>query len=280
MKLFGFGKKRDREQALEAPRVPERLGLILGGGGLRGAAHLGFLSVLEDAGVRPAVVVGTSVGAIVGAGVAAGVAAGEMWDVFSRLDWRDMARPSWGSRMSMLASDPLGALITRVTAVETIEELSLPFAAIACDLLTGDRVVLDSGPLRGALASSSSVPGVFEPVRHEGRLLVDGGVVDNLPVDVARAMGADYTVAVSIMPPLKGAVEPRDVREVLMLMLNIVEHNTESHRALADVVVTPDVSHIGISNFRQTAEAYEAGVAAATEALPQILADLREGVRR
>lgn len=269
MKLFGFGKQRK-----EPPHRPERLGLVLGGGGLRGAAHLGVLRVLEDAGVKPDLVVGTSVGAIVGAGVAAGVPTAEMWEVFSGLDWRDMARPSWGSRVSLLASDPLGGLIARVTPVETFEELALPFAAVAGDLLTGDRVVLDSGSLRGALASSSAIPGVFEPVRHSGRMLVDGGIVDNLPVDVARDRGADYVIAVSIMPPLKGAVEPKDVRDVLMLMLNIVEHNTEGKRSLADVVITPDVAHVGLSNFRQTTEAYDAGVAAAEAVLPEILQGL------
>lgn len=269
MRLFGFGKSRaDRE------RAPKRIGLVLGGGALRGAAHLGVLSALEESGVRPDVVAGTSIGAIIGAGVAAGVSAAEMWDVFRALDWRRVARPSWGSKMSMFASDPLGGLIARVTEVATIEELERPFAAIACDLLTGERVVLDSGDLRVAISGSSAVPVVFEPVRHDGRLLVDGGVVDNLPVDVARSMGAEYVIAVSIMPELKGDQEPKDVRDVMMLMLNIVEHNTEAARSLADIVITPDVSRVALSNFKQLDEAYEAGLAAGAAALPQVRADL------
>lgn len=263
MGLFGIGKKRKH-------KPPRRLGLVLGGGAMRGAAHLGALSVLEEAGIRPSVVVGTSVGAIVGAGVAAGVSAAEMWEAFRVLDWRDVAHPSWHSRMSMFASDPLGGLITRVTRVSTVEELELPFAAVACDLLTGERVVMDSGDLRLALSASSAVPGVFEPVRHDGRLLVDGGVVDNLPVDVAHDMGADRVIALSLMPALRGDFEPKDMREVVFMLLNIIEHNNEAARDLADIVITPDIAHVSMSDFRQTTQAYDAGVAAATRTLPAI----------
>lgn len=271
VRLFGFGRARAKRGA---SAVPQRVGLVLGGGALRGAAHLGVLSVLEDAGVRPAVVAGTSVGAIIGAGVAAGVPAAEMWDAFRVLDWRHVARPSWGSRLSMLASDPLGALIARVTRVGTFEELGMPFAAVACDLLTGSRVVVRSGDLPNALAGSSAIPALFEPVRCEGAVLVDGGVVDNLPVDVARDLGADYVIAIDIMPALDGGYEPKHVRDVVLMAWNIVEHNTEGGRDLADIVITPDVANIRLSDFRQVPEAFDAGVAAGRAALPQIRRDL------
>lgn len=263
-----------KHHPMPEPSRPARVGLVLGGGGLRGAAHLGALSVLEEAGVTPSVVAGTSVGAVIGAGVAAGVPAQEMWSVFRRLDWRQVVRPSWGSKLSMFASDPLGGLITHVTRVATIEELAMPFAAVAADLLTGTRVVLSSGDLSSAIVASSAVPVAFEPSRRDGALLVDGGLVDNLPVDVARDLGADYVIAVDIMPALDGSLEPRDVRDVLLLALNVVEHNTEQGRNLADAVITPDVAGVRLSDFRQVEEAYLAGAEAARDALPAILGDL------
>jgi len=263
-----------RHHQEERPSAPQRVGLVLGGGALRGAAHLGALGVLEQAGFRPAVITGTSVGAIIGAGLAAGVSAEDMWETFRELEWRDVAKPAWKSKLSMLESDPLGGLIARVTQVETIEDLSLPFAAIACDLLTGSRVTIISGDLRRALAGSSAIPAAFEPVKAGSAMLVDGGVVDNLPVEAARELGADYVVAIDIMPALDGSFTPKDVRDVVLMSWNIVEHNTEGGRDLADIVITPDVARISLSDFRQIPLAFEAGAAAAEAALPRIRADL------
>lgn len=257
--------------------LPRRVGLVLGGGAVRGAAHLGVLSVFEREGFRPDLIVGTSIGSIIGAGIAAGHSSTEMWEVFRRLDWRHVARPAWRSKLSMLESDPLGELITRVTDVERIEDLDRPFAAVACDLLTGSRVILRSGDLTTALAGSCAIPAAFEPVRHQGALLVDGGVVDNLPVDVALEMGADYVVAIDIMPALDGSHEPRDLRDVVLMAWNIVEHNTEGGRERAHLVVTPDVARVHLSDFREAPVAYEAGIAAAESVLDRLRSDLGLG---
>lgn len=257
-----------------AETPPQRVGLVLGGGAIRGAAHLGALSVLEAEGFQPALVAGTSVGAIVGAGVAAGVSAEAMWEVFRTLDWRQVARPSWGSKLSAFQSDPLGALIARVMRVETIGELQLPFSAVSCDLLTGKRVVLDSGDLRTALQASAAIPGAFEPIRVDEMMLVDGGVIDNLPVDVAHDMGADYVIAIDVMPALDGSYVPDDIRDVILMTYNIIEHNTAGGAAGANIVLAPDVARIPPSDFRQAQQAYDAGVVAAQAALPRIRADL------
>ena len=271
----GFFRRESRARP-EAGR-PQRVGLVLGGGAVRGAAHLGVLSVFEREGFHPDLIVGTSVGAILGAGVAAGRPSSEMWEVFRRLDWRDVTRPAWRSKLSMLESDPLGELITRITGVERIEDLDRPFAAVACDLLTGSRVALRSGDLPTALAGSCAIPGAFEPVRHDGTLLVDGGAVDNLPVDVALEMGADYVVAIDIMPALDGSHEPRDLRDVVLMAWNIVEHNTEDGRERAHLVVTPDVARVRLSDFREAPVAYDAGVAAAESVLDRLRSDLGLG---
>lgn len=266
MGWFSFLRRHDGRH----PRV----GLVLGGGAVRGAAHLGALSVLEPAGFAPQIVVGTSVGAIIGAGVAAGVSAESMWEVFRTLDWRQVARPSWRSKLSVFQYGPLCDLVSRVMRVSTIEELSIPFAAVSCDLLTGDRVVMTSGDLQVALTASASVPVIFEPIPYEGALLVDGGLIDNLPVDVARDLGAEYIVAIDVMPALDGSYVPRDMRDVALMAFNIFERNTGSGSSAADVVLAPDLGRISPSDFRQAEIAYRAGIAAAEQALPRIVEDL------
>lgn len=256
------------------PVVPKRVGLALGGGAVRGAAHLGVLAVLEREGIRPVVVAGTSVGAIVGAGVAAGIPVADMLATFRKAAWHRLAVPAWWSRLSLLDTSPLGALIEQVTHAKTFAELELPLATVSCDVLTGRRVVSTSGSLREAIIASAAIPGLFEPVRRGDALLVDGGVIDNLPVDVARGLGADYVVAVDIMPPLDGTFVPKDMRDVILLSWNIVQHEGEYGRSRADLVITPDVARVSLSDFSGVQEAFDAGVAAAETALPRLRSDL------
>lgn len=256
------------------PAPPALVGLTLGGGAVRGAAHLGVLSVLEREHVPIGVVTGTSVGALVGAGVAAGISSEDMMAAFSKASWSRIALPTWASKLSLLQTDPLGTLMERVTNARTFDDLRLPFAAVACDLLTGSAVAMTTGSLREALMASSAIPGLFEPIVREGAMLVDGGLVDNLPVDAATDLGADYVIAVDIMPPLDGSYEPKDLRDVLLLSWNIVQRAGEVERERAGIVITPKVAAVPLSDFSRVREAYEAGVVAAEAALPTLLADL------
>jgi NTE family protein len=255
-------------------RPARPLGFVLGGGAVRGAAHLGVLAVLEREGVKPDIVTGTSIGAVIGAGVAAGVSAADMLEQFRAARWTSIARPSWGSKLAMLDTNPLGELLTRITSAQAIEDLGLPFAAVACDILTGTEVVITQGPLAEAVIASSAIPALFEPVASDGRLLVDGGLTDNLPVDAARSLGAAYVIAVDIMPPLDGTYRPKDVRDTLLMTWNIVQRAGETGRADADLVITPDVVRVPLADFTQVDAAYDAGVSAAEAALPELLADL------
>jgi NTE family protein len=255
-------------------KPPTTVGLALGGGAVRGAAHLGVLSVLERERVPIGVVTGTSVGALVGAGVAAGIGSADMLAAFSNASWATIVLPAWASKLSLLQTDPLGALMERVTGAETVADLGMPFAAVACDLLTGRAVVMKDGSLREILMASSAIPGLFEPIRRDGALLVDGGLVDNLPVDAATDLCADYVIAVDIMPPLDGTFEPKDLRDVLLLSWNIVQRAGEMGRERAGIVITPQVATISLSDFSKVDEAYQAGVVAAEAALPTLLADL------
>jgi NTE family protein len=250
-------------------------GLALGGGSVRGAAHVGVLAVLEREGIRPDVIAGTSAGAVVGAGYAAGVPAEELLRHFLAARWSRIGRPSLKSRLGMFDAHPLAKMVGRVTKARTFGDLEIPFAAVASDIRTGERVVLTEGELCEAVLASAAIPVMFQPVRRDGHLLVDGSITDNLPVGAARSLGADYVVAVDVFPPLDGASEPKNIRDVALISYYIVERERESGREHADLVITPDVGQLSLSDFSQVQRAYDAGVAAAEESLPVLLRSLR-----
>jgi NTE family protein len=267
-----------RRPAPEPEMRPARLGLALGGGAVRGGAHVGVLAVLEREGIRPDVVAGVSVGAIVGAGIAAGVSAADMMEAFRHASWMSIVTPAWLSRLSMFDSSPLGKLIEKTTAVSDFSDLCIPFAAVACDLLTGRKVVLDSGPVRDAVVASYAIPGLFEPVRRGDEMLVDGGLMVNVPVQTAREMGADYVLGVDIMSLDCGAIEPKDTRDVILLSWEIIQHQTGQGRVPPDLLVTPAVGMLNPWDFARVDDAYAAGVAAMEAALPKLQSDLARGV--
>ena len=181
-----------------------RVGLALGSGAARGWAHLGVIRALEQAGIEVEVIVGTSMGAFVGAAYAAGqlerleeVALGMQWrTVLGLLDIRlRHAGLIDGVRVESFVREHVRSI--------RFDELHIPFAAVATDIFEAERVVLDRGDLIRAVRASISLPGIFTPVEHEGRLLMDGGLVDPVPVSVARAMGADRVIAVDLNHSLR-----------------------------------------------------------------------------
>jgi len=179
-----------------------KLGLALSSGGARGAAHVGVLKVLERAGIEIAAIAGTSIGAGVGGLYAAGVPLREIEHLWLETDivkviknyLPTFPRSGWSSGSEFRRS--LQQLIGDIR----IEDLRIPYAAVATDIETGEEVVLRSGPLVEAIRASTSIPGLFTPVYLEGRYLVDGGLVNPLPTDVVRAMGVDLVIAVDVVP--------------------------------------------------------------------------------
>lgn len=212
-----------------------RVGLVLSGGGARGLAHVGVLKVLERERIPVDVIAGTSMGAIVGGLYASGLDAADIEREVARLDWGavfavrvdrqdlsqrrkeqdfevspvlevgvggDGLKAPLGAVSSRLLESHLRRLTLAAGQVKHFDQLPTPFRAVATDMETGQAVVLSEGDLATALRSSMSVPGVFAPLEVEGRILGDGGLVDNLPVDVARSMGAQRVIAVNIGTPL------------------------------------------------------------------------------
>jgi len=180
---------------MDAPRI----GLALGSGSARGWAHLGVLQALDERGLKPTVLAGASVGALVGAAFASGQAAGlEAWvRTLTKMDVWTLLDATFAGGGMMRGNRLMQAISEHIEDV-AIESMPIAFAAVAADLVTGQEVWLRTGPMLHAVRASSGLPGLFAPVRHEGRWLIDGGVVNPVPISLCRALGAEYIIAVNL----------------------------------------------------------------------------------
>lgn len=276
-----------------------RIGLVLSGGGALGIAHVGVLEALEEMHVPVDVVAGTSMGAIVGGLYAAGYSPAELESVVGRLDWRELLRDRpdrrrvpfrrkvddltyltpielgiSGGKLRMpsglVAGHRLGVALRllglRAAGTTDFDALPLPFRAVATDLATGEMVVLSHGDLATALRASMAVPGVFSPVEVDGRLLADGGVVRNLPVDVARAMGADIVIAVDLGQPLAAGGRPETIASVISRTSDMLTRlNVERSLLDADVLIRPELEGYGLLDFQRWREILPKGRVATSE---------------
>lgn len=181
-------------------RYEPNLGLALGGGGALGAAHAGVLEVLHERGIRPTIVVGTSAGSIAGGAYANGRDPYELSALVTRASWGDFGTFSMTPGLGLLDTEGLRATVEQIGADVLIEDLPVRFAAIATDPASDKPVLIDKGSLVDAVSASIAVPGLFRPKRIEGRMLVDGGVVQNLPLEAAFEMGATHVIGVRLAP--------------------------------------------------------------------------------
>jgi NTE family protein len=290
-----------------------KIGLVLSGGGARGAAHVGVLKVLEEHRVPIDYIAGTSMGAIVGGLYATGMTAAELDSMISTIDWDDVLtdaiprkdrsfRRKRDDDYFLVKSKPgisgfrlkfppgvidawkVGLIFKRLTlpvvTTRDFDDLFHPFRAVAADLETGEVVVLDHGDLAMAMRTSMSIPIVFTPTELEGRMLVDGGISMNLPVEIVRNMGADIVIAVDIGTPLRKRDEIESVLDVTnQLVTMMTRRNVDAQIATLtgdDVFIKPDLGDITTASFNRAREAVPAGVAAA-EAMAGRLDELSVG---
>lgn len=182
-----------------------RIGLALGSGAARGLAHIGVLRVLEQENIPIHCIAGTSIGALIGAWYAAGVSVAQMEEVARNVDWQqllgliDPIIPTSG----LIDGKKVARFISELLPVETFEELRIPLAVVATDVETGEMLIIKRGLLREALRAAISFPGIFTPVSFSGRFLVDGGLCNPVPVDVAREIGADRVIGVCAIPEVE-----------------------------------------------------------------------------
>lgn len=177
------------------------IGLALGAGAAKGFAHIGVLDALEKAGLRIDMIAGSSMGAIIGGGYAAGMGVEELSEVALTSDWLDVLTlidPVIPTR-GFIDGQRITAFLNELYRNQSIEDLTIPFAATTVDILNGDLYVLNEGNLANAVRASSSIPIIFNPMAHNDQVLVDGGMIDPVPIDVVRSMGADYIIAVNVL---------------------------------------------------------------------------------
>lgn len=227
-----------------------KIGLALGSGGARGFAHIGVLKVLEEHRVPIDFIAGTSMGSVVGALYANRINVdllGKLAAHMKKKNYVDLVVPKKGLIRGTLIQE----MVRLLSHGKRIEDLTIPTAIVATDLLTGERVVFQEGPIDAAVRASISIPGIFEPAYMDGRVLVDGAVVDRLPIEVVRNMGADVVIAVDVGPTELN----RDVRtifDVISQTLDIMERETGRHRNIvADVLIQPDIGNHGITQFER-----------------------------
>ncbi|EON91158.1 serine protease [Marinobacter lipolyticus SM19] len=277
-----------------------KVGLVLSGGGAKGMAHVGVLRVLEEMRIPVDLVVGTSAGSAVGALYASGMPVEEIEQRFIDLDWVSSFRddpgraykpvrrkqedwrfpvvPGIGVRLDglhvgggIIAGQNLGFILNELTRdaalVEDFDQLAIPFRAVATDLETGEQVVLGSGNLSEAIRASMSIPGVYAPVKLNGRLLVDGGIANNLPVTVARDLGADIVIAVDITDPLLKAEDLQEAFSVVgQLTTMMTRMNTDDQLARLeeqDVLIRPDLEGRTSADFYDAPILFELGATSA-----------------
>lgn len=272
MQIFQWFDQRKKELF---KKKPQNVALVLSGGATRGAAHIGVLQVLEREGIQPAIVAGNSAGSIVGAAYAAGVPADEMSEIFHRLDWAMLARPArWGAG-GLFTSRPMEVFIEQKIGQITFEELPRKLAVVACDIVSGERVVLKEGSVARAVRASSAVPGLFKPVEIGERLLVDGGVVENFPVSLALEMGADYIIGVNVTITDHFGARPGNFIQTLIAANSIRGRIILPEREKINCLIEPDLRAFSAWDFEHSREMEIAGRIAAEKALPQLMADLR-----
>ncbi len=289
-------------QAQERPKIA----LVLGSGGAKGLAHIPVLQLLDELEIPVDCIVGTSIGGIVGALYAMGHTGDEIEEITEALDWdglfRDMPprarRPFFTKNQDgkyqldlvwddWLPSPPQGLIFGQnifqmlssltfpYAAVRDFDSLPIPFRCVAVDLVTGSQVILENGSLPLALRATMAIPTVFSPVVWGERILIDGGILNSLPVNAAREMGADIVIAVDLASPLSGPEELDSANRVLAQSIRLVEHEHRRANAdAADILIRPDMTGMGAMDFfsaRKREEIRNRGEDAALDARPALL---------
>ena len=253
------------------PPVPPRLGLALGGGAARGFAHIGVIQVLEEAGIRPDLVVGTSAGSLVAALYASGKSGAELAALAVGMDESAITDWSFPGR-GLIRGEALARYVREQTGSRTIEAMRLPLGIVATDLDTGAAILFQRGDTGAAVRASSAVPAVFQPVRINNREYVDGGLVAPVPVRFARQMGAELVIAVDISSPPDGNATS-DPFKMLLQTFAIMGRSINSFELRdADVVVRPALTGVSSADFSARSKAIQAGREAALKQLPELRA--------
>jgi NTE family protein len=251
------------------PARPPVIGLALGGGAARGFAHIGVIQVLEEAGIRPDLVVGTSAGSLVAAMYASGKGGAELATLAQSMDETAITDWSFPGR-GLIRGEALARYVRLHTGGRSIEQMTLPLGIVATDLDNGHGILLRVGDPGVAVRASSAVPAVFQPVRIGSREYVDGGLVAPVPVRYARQMGAALVIAVDISTPPDGAATGDAMRMLLQTFSIMGRSINQFELREADIVLRPKLVGVSSADFSARARSIQAGREAALAALPDL----------
>ncbi len=253
-------------------RSPKKIGLALSGGAARGFAHLWVLKVLVESGIPIDMIAGTSAGSFAGAAFAAGMTVDAIVEMARQMSWLKVSRFGYTTR-SVLSNMPIKKFVERNFPVQRIEEMPVPFCAVACDLDSGKEFEFrDAGDIATAVRASCAIPGIYAPVEHEGRLLVDGGISTPMPTANLKRMGAEVIIAVDVLSCGSSYFKrPSTVPGVLLQSaLTLLKASSEAQHHHANLVIAPDVAHLRPDQLSKLDEFIELGESAAREKLDDI----------
>lgn len=270
LNILGCGVKKalmERTPGVDRPKIA----LVLGGGAARGFAHVGVIRTLEKEKIPIDLIVGTSVGSLVGAIYADQANSFELeWKAFS-LEKEDIFDFSiLRATKGPIKGDRLEKFVQEHVSAKEIENLKIPFIALAVDLNTGEEVLLDQGSIAKAVRASSSIPGVFEPLKYQDRLLVDGGVLGNIAPEVARRKGADVVITVDIGKNVVN-YDTNNVVSITLQAIKIMSNKISQYKQKdTDILIQPDVGDVDMLDFSRKKECMLAGIAATESKIEEI----------
>ncbi len=270
-----MGTKSLKNKLLSLIKKDKKIGLALGGGAARGIAHVGVLKVLVESGIPIHMIAGASSGALFGALYAGGLGIEAMEAACRRAGWNRLVKLAL-TRRGAVSGESMERLIEEAIGPKEFSGLSIPFAVVASDLKTGERVVIREGSVAKAVHASSAIPGVFVPVHINGKLLSDAMVTDNVPVDVVAEMGADVVIAVDVIPKVILDKEPENMVEVVERSID-VGVKLASHPIItqADFIIEPVRTNIRPLGLNYADKLISMGVEATKAVVPEIKKRIR-----
>ncbi len=236
----------------------KKIGLALGGGAVLGAAHVGVLKALEEMDIKISYIAGTSIGAFVAAFYAFNKKTVDIQKIASELKWVDISEISFAGK-GLLSNKKLGDLIIKYIGKKNIEKADIPLAILATDITNGKKKVIKKGPVANAVMASTCIPGIFHPVAFDSNLLVDGGIVENVPIDTVKSMGADYVIGVDLNAK-NTYKEPGNIVDVIINSFHFTLKAAAAFQTEnADLLITPDLSSFNMVDTSQVDDLIKQG---------------------
>lgn len=247
----------------------KHIGLALGGGAVLGAAHIGVIRALEEAEIKISYITGTSIGAVIASLYAFDKSWQEIKNIALEVKWLEISGMKI-SKYGLLSNDKIGELISSHLGPVNIEDSSIPLAVVATDISHGKKIMLDHGRLSTAVKASACLPGIYAPIEYNDSLLIDGGIMENIPVPSLEKLGAEYTIGVDLFAK-HNFQKPENIFELLINTVDLTMVNARNIQAgQADLLIEPDLARFNIYDTDQISDLIEQGYISAKKTLNMI----------